>query len=125
MNVVDSSGWLEYLADGASADFFKEAIEDSELLIVPAISVYEVFRVALRERGEDDALQAAAAMRNGQIVDLDSDLALEAAHLGHEMKLPLADSIILAIARRNKAVLWTQDEHFSGVEGVRYLPRKK
>jgi predicted nucleic acid-binding protein len=125
VNVVDSSGWLEYLADAPHAGFFAEAIEDAELLIVPVISVYEVFKVVLRERGEDDALQAVAAMRRGQIVDVDSDLALEAASLGFEMKLPMADSFILATARRHSAVLWTQDEHFAKLEGVRYLPKKK
>lgn len=125
MNVVDSSGWLEYLADTPNAGFFAEAVEDAELLIVPVISVYEVFKVVLRERGEDDALQAVAAMRRGQIVDVDSDLAIEAASLGFEMKLPMADSFILATARRHNATLWTQDKHFVNLEDVRYLKKKK
>jgi predicted nucleic acid-binding protein len=123
MNVVDSSGWLAYFADEPAADFFAEAIEDAELLVVPAVCVYEVFKVVLRERGEDAAFTAAAAMHAGIVVDLDGDLALEAAALGLEEGLAFADSVIYAVARRHNAVLWTQDIHFKGKTGVRYTPR--
>jgi predicted nucleic acid-binding protein len=123
MNVVDSSAWLAYFADESNADFFSGAIEDTELLIVPVICIYEVFRVILREKGEDDALQAAAAMQQGAAVALDADLALEAAWMGQQEKLPFADSIIYAVARRHDAVLWTQDEHLSGKTKVQYRPK--
>jgi predicted nucleic acid-binding protein len=120
MNVVDSSAWLAYFAGEKNSAFFADAIEDTELLIVPVICVYEVFKVVLRERGEDDALQAISAMQQGLVVNLDADLALEAAIIGHEEKLALADSVIYAVARRHDATVWTQDEHFSGRANVQF-----
>jgi len=124
-NVVDSSGWLEYLADGTNADFFAAAIEDFEQLVVPSLSILEVFKWVLRERGEDAALQAAALMQQGQVIELDVPLALRAAKLGLEQGLPLADSVILATAHACGAVLWTQDADFEGVEGVEYRAKPK
>ena len=123
MNVVDSSGWLEYFADGTNADFFAPAIEDVERLIVPSITLAEVFRRVLGQRGEGEALQAIALMQQGQVVELDSTLAVSAGKLGHELGLPLADSIILATAQRHGAVVWTQDADFEGLEDVRYAPK--
>ena len=120
MNAVDSSGWLEYFADTKLAKLFAPAIEDTEHLIVPVVTVYEVFKKFLRERGESDALQAVSAMRSGQVVDLDVSLALEAGRFD----LPLADSLIYAATQRHGAVLWTQDEGFEGLPGVRYFPKK-
>lgn len=121
MILVDSSGWVEYLADSPRADAYASAIEDTARLLVPTICVLEVYEHALRTRGEDAALEAAGAMRQGQVVDLDIALTLAAAELGLEAGLPLADSIILATARAYGAVLWTQDAHFEGMNGVRYL----
>jgi toxin FitB len=121
LNVVDSSGWLEFFADGTNAAFFAKPIIDTERLIVPSISLLEVFKRVLLQRGENAALQAVAHMRQGSVVDLDADLALAAAHLGLSHKLPLADSVILATARRHGAVLWTQDADFEGIDGVRYV----
>ncbi len=123
MNVVDSSGWLEYFADGRNAAFFAPAIEDTRNLIVPTLSILEVFKRVLQQRGENSALQAAALMQQGRVVDLDSTLALAAAKLGHSLKLPLADSVMLATARAHRAVLWTQDADFENVEGVKYRAR--
>jgi predicted nucleic acid-binding protein len=117
LNVVDSSGWLEYLADSDRAGFFAPAIEDSEHLIVPVISIYEVFKKVFRERGEDAAIQVVSVMQNGTVVDLDSTLAMDAARL----PLPFADSLIYSMAVQNQATLWTQDEHFKDLPGVRYL----
>jgi predicted nucleic acid-binding protein len=125
MNVVDSSAWLAYFAGEKNAEFFAEAIEDTDLLIVPVICIYEVFKVVLRERGEDDALQAISAMQQGAVVNLDSDLALEAAWIGHEEKLSFADSIIYAVAKQHEATVWTQDEHFSGKSNVRLKAKLK
>ncbi len=123
MNVVDSSGWLEYLADGPNADFFAPAIENTPDLVVPSLSLYEVFKRVLQQRGEGDALQAVALMSQGRVVDLDTDLALRAAKVSVEYKLPLADSVMLATARWCDATLWTQDADFEGVEGVKYVPK--
>ena len=121
MNVVDSSGWLEYFADGSNAGFFAKPIVDTEHLIVPTISLLEVFKRVLQQRGENAALQAVAHMRQGRVVDLDADIALAAAHLGLAHKLPLADSVMLATARRYAAVLWTQDADFEGIDAVRFV----
>jgi predicted nucleic acid-binding protein len=125
MNVVDSSAWLAYFAGEKNAGFFAEAIEDTDLLVVPVICIYEVFKVVLREKGEDDALQAISAMQQGAVIDLDSDLALEAAWVGHEEKLAFADSVIYAVAMRHEATVWTQDEHFDGKANVRYKAKTK
>lgn len=125
MNLVDSSAWLAYFADEPNADFFAAAIEDAELLLVPVVCLYEVSRVVLRERGENDAFQAVAAMQQGTVVDLTSSLALEAAAIGHEEKLAFADSVIFTIARKWDAVIWTQDEHFAGKQKVQYKAKAK
>lgn len=118
-NVVDSSGWLEYFTDSARATFDASAIEDYENLFVPVISIYEVFKKVLRERGENDALQVASIMQGGHVIDLNSALVLEAAR----HPLPLADSIIYATAMHCGATLWTQDEHFKDLQSARYFPK--
>src|SRR5947207_1850651 len=109
MNVVDSSAWLEYLTNGPNADSFAPAIEDISKLVVPSICLLEVFKKVLRERDESEALQIVAQMQQGEVQDLDAALALSAARLGTEHALPLADSVILATARKRSAILWTQD----------------
>ncbi|HSN76971.1 MAG TPA: type II toxin-antitoxin system VapC family toxin [Anaerolineae bacterium] len=121
MNVVDSSGWLEYFADAPNAEFFSAGIQNTEELIVPAISLFEVFKRVLQQRGEDQALQASAAMQQGRVVDLDATLALEAARLSATLKLPRADSIILATARAYRATLWTQDADFRDLADVQFV----
>lgn len=125
MNVVDSSGWLEFFADGPNAGEFAAPLADKTALVVPSITIYEVFKVVCRQRGEDAALQAAALMQQGQVVELSSSLAMVAAKTSLEVALPMADSIILATARLHHALLWTQDEHFSGLSGVRYYPKRQ
>ncbi len=120
MNVVDSSGWLEYFANGPNADFFAPAIEDTNNLLVPSISIFEVFKRVLQQRSESDALRAVALMQQGRVVDLDVSTALHAARVSVDHKLPLADSVILATSLANKAVLWTQDADFDGMPGVQY-----
>ena len=124
MNVVDSSAWLEYFADGPNAGFFDEPIEDTARLVVPSVSLYEVFKRVLQQRDESQALQSVAVMQQGTVVDLDSTLALSSARLSIEPGLPMADSIILATARAFGGTLWTQDTDFEGMEGVKYRPKK-
>ena len=124
MNVVDSSAWLEYFADGANASFFAGPIEDIEALLVPTISLFEVFKRVLQQRDESAALHATAAMQQGTVVELGAEIAVSAAALSVELKLPLADSIILATARNYSAEVWTQDADFEGIEGVRYRARR-
>jgi predicted nucleic acid-binding protein len=121
MNIVDSSGWLEYFADGPNASVFAPVINKTNELVVPPLSVYEVFKRIYLQRGESEALMAAALMQQGRVVELDVTLALSAAKLSAETKLPMADSIILATARAEGAILWTQDVDFAGMEGVRYF----
>lgn len=124
MNVVDSSGWLEYFADGPNADYFAPAIQDTKALIVPTLSIFEVFKRILQQREEGEALQAIALMQQGTVVELDSRLALEAAKLSLEESLPLADSIMLATARAYEATLWTQDSDFESISGVKFVQKK-
>lgn len=123
MNVVDSSGWLEFFAGGPNAGHFAPALTDVAQLIVPAISVFEVFKRVLQQRGETAAIQAAALMQQGQVVDLDTSLAMAAAKLSADLRLPMADSIMLATARQHGATLWTQDADFLNLPGVRYFPK--
>ena len=117
--VVDSSGWLEYFIGSPRADLFAPAIENPQTLVVPIITIHEVFKKVHREFGESAALQVVSTMQCGTIVELDLTLSLEAARL----QLPLADSIIHATAQRHGAVLWTQDDHFNGLRDVRYFPK--
>jgi predicted nucleic acid-binding protein len=124
MNLVDSCGWLEYLADGPNAAFFAPAIENTEELLVPTLCILEVFKRVLQQRGEDAALQAAALMQQGQVIDLDSGTAVTAAKIGHEMKLPLADAVIVATSRIHHAVIWTQDSDLKDVEGVKFVKKR-
>ncbi len=125
MNVVDSSGWLEYLAEEPNADFFAPAIENTAELIVPSISIYEVFKRVSQQRDEHTALTATALMMQGRVINLDISLALSAAKISMTLSLPMADSVILATARAFGATLWTQDEHFKDIEGMRYIAKKK
>jgi predicted nucleic acid-binding protein len=124
MNVIDSSSWLEYFADGPNADYFKSAIKDEEHLIIPTICLYEVFRITLSRAGEDEALRVASFMSFGRIVNLDREIALAAAHLSIRQNLAMADSLILATARLYDAALWTQDEHFRDIPGVKFIAKK-
>jgi predicted nucleic acid-binding protein len=121
MNVVDSSGWLEYFADGPNAWFFSAPVEKIAELIVPTISLYEVFKRILQQRGETDALQAIAFMQSGEIVDLSAPIALHAASISFDLKIPMADSIMLATTRDFQAILWTQDSDFEGLDDVKYI----
>ena len=123
-NVVDSSAWLEYFADGPNASRFASAIEATSRLIVPSIVILEVYKRMYRLRGERTAQRAAAQLMQGLVIDLDSHIALTAAQLGLSLQLPLADSIILATARARGAIIWTQDADFDGMEKVNFRPHK-
>ena len=122
MNVVDSSGWIEFALDGPNAEVFQAPLSDVDHLIVPAISIFEVYRFVLRERGRQVALTLAASMRQGRVIDLDAGLAVEAAELASTLGLPMADGIIYTVAQMHRATLWTQDADFRHLEGVRFIP---
>jgi len=119
--VVDSSGWIEVFTGGGQAEYFLALMADERSMVVPAITIFEVFKWVLREHGEAQAVQAAAVMQCGQVVDLDSRLALAAAQLSHALQLPMADSIILATARDHQARLHTMDSDFRGIADVEWL----
>lgn len=124
MNLVDSSGWLEYFSDGENASIFSPPLCDKEKLVVPSIIIYEVFKVVLREKDENVALQTVAVMQQGKVVELTADIAIQAAKLSLEHKIPMADSIILATGYYFKAVIWTQDIDFKDIQGVKYFSKR-
>lgn len=125
MNVVDSSGWLEFFAKGPNASTFAAPIRDRAKLLIPSLVILEVRRRLLQQAQAVELVdEAMAAMRRHRVVDLDFDLAVLAADLGAAMKLPLADSVILATARMHDAVLWTQDGAFEGLEGVKFVRKR-
>ena len=124
MKVVDSSAWLEYFANGPNASFFAPAIEQTEDLLVPSLTLHEVFKRILQQRDEGSALQAVAAMQQGTVVDLDARIALDAARISLKHKLPLADSVILATEQALDAAVWTQDDDFKDIPGVQYRKKK-
>lgn len=124
MNIVDSSGWLDYFAEGPNAAFFAPAIENIDELIVPSISIYEVFKRVLQQAGEDAALKAVVAMQQGKVIDLDVTLALSAALISDTNKIPMADSIILATAQANDATIWTEDADLMGMAGIQFIQKQ-
>ncbi|HON79771.1 MAG TPA: type II toxin-antitoxin system VapC family toxin [Spirochaetota bacterium] len=123
--MVDSSCWLEFFAGTATGEKVSEVIEDTASLYVPSITLYEVFKKVLIETDEDKALLAVAHMKQGMVIALDPDLAINAARIGSEYKLPMADSIIYATAKKFNCVVWTQDAHFKGLPSVKYFEKMK
>jgi predicted nucleic acid-binding protein len=124
MNLVDSSAWLEYFADGPIASAFEKTLQETDNLIVPTICLYEVFKVVLRERGENDGLQAIALMKQGKVVVLTEEIAINAAEISVDLKFPMADSIILATAKIYEATIWTLDCDFKNIKGVKFFSRE-
>lgn len=125
MNLLDSSGWLAYFTDGPNSDFFAKAILATEEIVVPTIVFYEIFKKTLSDKGEEAALQTVGQLHKYKIVDLDEDLSLSAARISNEHKIPMADSIIYATAKKFGASIWTQDEDFKDLPNVKYIQRKK
>ena len=125
MIVVDSCGWLEYLADTAYAPYYAKAVEDTANLIVPSICIAEVFKKVLKERGEDAAFRAIAVMKQGTVVPLDESIALTAGRISAQHAIPMADSIVYATARSCKASVLTQDNDLRGFPGVTMIDKKK
>lgn len=124
MNLVDSSGWLEYFGDSPNADNFAQPLQDKKNLIVPTICLYEVFKVVLRETSEDVALQIIAVMRQSMVIELSSEISILAAKNSIEYKLPMADSIILTTAQLHNAIIWTQDSDFQSIPNIKYFSKK-
>jgi predicted nucleic acid-binding protein len=124
VNLVDSSAWLEYFADGPNAAFFAPAIERSRDLLVPTIVVFEVYKRVRQQRDHRAALEAVSALQHGRIIDLTAALAMAAAGISYSEKLPMADSIIIATARAENAIIWTQDADFDKMQRVRFRAKK-
>jgi predicted nucleic acid-binding protein len=124
MNIVDSSGWLAYFADEPNSKHFLIPLNDTASLVVPTVTINEVFKVVLRESSENEALHTVVAMQKGTVVDLTAPLAIAASKLSLEHHLPMADSFILATAKAFDATLWTQDADFENINGVKYFPKK-
>lgn len=124
MNVVDTSGWLAYFAGEPNAKHFAPVLLSPQELVVPTVTIYEVFKVVLREANENAALQAVAAMQKGVVAVFMPKLALAAGKLSLRYALPMADAVILATAQDSDATLWTQDAHFKGLEGVKFFAKR-
>jgi predicted nucleic acid-binding protein len=124
VNVVDSSAWLEYFADGLNAPEFACVVENPEELAVPTLTLFEVFKRACELSGESTALELVSVMLQGRVVELTASIALDAARVSRDSGLSMADSIVLATARAEDAVLWTQDAHFEGLGGVEFRAKQ-
>lgn len=124
MNLVDSSGWLEYLSDSKNADSFSIPLNDIKSVIVPTICIYEVFKVVLREKGENQALQSVALMKQGNVVDLTFEISIQSAKFSLDNKIPMADSIIYTTGQIYNATIWTQDDDFEDLPGVKYFSKQ-
>ncbi len=123
MNIVDSCGWLEYIADGPNAAFFEPALLDLPNLVVPAITIYEVCKRILVQRGDAFAARAATAMSRGQVVHLDVANLRLATVASVRYKLAMADALIWQTAQLHQANLLTQDADFKDAPGVLYRPK--
>jgi len=124
VNIIDSSAWIEYIAGTRYADLFDNPIADQRSLLVPVITIYEIFRKILSERDEDAALLAVSYLRAGSVIEVDLAVSLEAARYSKQHKLPTADALIYATARLHNATLWTMDQHFKGLPGVKYFAKQ-
>ncbi|MEK7085688.1 MAG: type II toxin-antitoxin system VapC family toxin [Patescibacteria group bacterium] len=122
-NVVDSSAWLEYFVGTKNADNFAKVIENTKNLIIPTITIYKVFKKILQRKNRKNAIEIIAHMKLGKIIELNLGLSLKAAKLSIKFNLPMADSIILATAQEYNATVWTQDEDFKGIPGVKYFKK--
>jgi predicted nucleic acid-binding protein len=125
VNLVDSSAWLEYFANGPNAAYFAPAIENNRELIVPTVVILEVYKRILQQRNARSALEAIAVLQQGLVVDLTATLAIATARISQFEKLPMADSVILATARAEDAFIWTQDADFEKMENVRFRAKKR
>lgn len=123
MILLDSYGWIEYLAGGKLAPKYERYVEEAseENTVTPTIVVYEVYRKVRREKGEEMALEVYGQLARTKIVPLSEELAISAADVSLKLRLSMADSIIYTTAKSEQAKLVTSDEHFKGLEGVEFV----
>ncbi|HEY0371433.1 MAG TPA: type II toxin-antitoxin system VapC family toxin [Thermoanaerobaculia bacterium] len=124
MIVLDSSGWIEFFADGPHAAEFAARLRKPADVIASTVAIYEVYKWIKRERSEDEALAAVATMKKTTVVDLTEEIALTAADLSLAHGLAMADAMMLAFARENRAELLTTDSGFEGITGVTVYSKK-
>ena len=125
MNIADSSCWLEYLMGTEIGATVAPVIENPAELIVPTITLYEVYKKLLAEKSEEYALNVISYMQTGKVIELNSGLSLSAAQISRKHKLPMADSIIYATSLHYSAVLFSCDRHFKDIPGIQYFPKTK
>jgi len=125
MNIVDSSCWLEYLMDSEIGVNIAKVIENSGELIVPTITLYEVYKKLLAEKGEEYALDVVSYMQTGTVIDLNSGLSLLAAQISRKHKLAMADSIIYATSLHYSAEIFSCDKHFKDMPNVHYFSKTR
>ncbi len=121
MNVVDSSGWIEFFTAGTNGLFFKAVIEQRDKLLVPTINIFEVHKVLSRKLPVGTVLSCLDVMRQGRVLDLTDKRAVAAADIAAKHKLAMADAVIYSMAREFEGTLWTQDVDYNGLVGVRYF----
>lgn len=125
MNLVDTSGWLEYFFGGENAAYFASPIEETPDLLASVICLYEVFKKINLVADEARALQAIAQMKQARVIDLSEDVVLNASLISIKHQLAMADSFIYATAQIHGATIWTQNIDFSGLPGVNYKGKSR
>jgi len=123
MNIVDSSCWIEYLMGTEIGVNVSAIIENPAELVVPTITLYEVYKKLSLERGEEYALDVISYMQAGTVIELNTGLSLSAAKISQKHKLPMADSIIYATSLHYSAIIFSCDKHFKDIPGIRYFPK--
>ena len=123
LHIIDTCGWLEYIAETSNAKNFEKAILDTNNLIVPAIVIYEVFKKICLDYNEDTALEVIAELKQGRVIEINETISIYAAKLSIEKKLPMADALIYATGLLFKATIYTQDNHFENLPGVKYFKK--
>ncbi len=123
MNVVDSSGWIEFFVAGGNGPHFKPVIEDTRHLLVPVITLYEVHKRLSQNLPPEIVANCLDAMRLGRVLELSDARAIAASITASAHKLALADAAIYSMAQEHKATLWTQDIDYQGLPGVNYFAK--
>jgi predicted nucleic acid-binding protein len=124
MNLVDSSGWLEYITNGNQARIFTPIIQNYDELIVSVINKYEVYKKLCLEFNPKKASNTMGVLYYGRLVEVTEEIALTAAELSIEYHIPMADSLLLATAKTMDATFWTLDAHFKNIPGVKYFEKE-
>ena len=123
MNLVDSSGWIEYLQDTPRADLFADAIEDRNSLLVPTIALFEVHEVLSRRLAAELVERCLYVMRLGRVLDFTDARAISASQIAVRHQLAMADAAMYSMAQEFGATFWTQDADYQGLVGVHYFPK--